>query len=150
VNLAQVNLARPLAPLDSPQLAPFMAALVGVNDRADAAPGFVWRLQTEEGDATALRVFDGAMMVNMSVWSSLDALRAFVYRDAAHLAIMRRRREFFAKIDLVTALWWVPDDHLPDLAEAEERYEHLGTHGPTQHAFTFGTRFAPEPPLCPA
>jgi hypothetical protein len=159
VNLAQVNLARPLAPLDSPQLAPsFMAALEGVNARADAAPGFVWRLQTDAGDATALRVFDGALMVNLSVWESLETLREFVYRDPTHLAIMRRRREFFERIDLVTALWWIPAGRLPGLAEAEIRYGRLRAHGPTPDAFGFRTHFAPaaaEPltddrELCPA
>jgi hypothetical protein len=146
MHLAQVNLARPLAPLDSPQLAPFMAELVPVNANADAAPGFVWRLQTEEGDATALRVFGGSMMINLSVWESLEALRAFVYGDPDHLAIMRRRREFFEKIELVTALWWVPAGHVPDLAEAEERYDLLRRLGPTPEAFTF--QDAGE--LCPA
>jgi hypothetical protein len=146
MNLAQVNLARPVAPLDSEQLAPFMAELEPVNARADAAPGFVWRLQTEAGDATALRVFGGSMMINLSVWESLDALRAFVYGDPAHLAIMRRRREFFERIDLVTALWWIPEETIPTLADAEERYELLRAKGPTPDAFTF----AGAADLCPA
>jgi hypothetical protein len=120
-----------------------MDALVGVNANADSAPGFVWRLQTEAGDATALTVFDGALMVNLSVWESLDALRAFVYRDPAHLTIMRRRREFFEKIDLVNALWWVPAGHLPTLAETEARYVHLLEHGPTPFAFGFQRHFPP-------
>lgn len=142
-HLAQANLGRTKAPLDSPQLAPFMEALVGVNASADSAPGFVWRLQTAEGDATALRVFDDSLMVNLSVWESLDALRAFVYRDPAHLAIMRRRKEFFDRIDLVNALWWVPAGHLPTLAECEERYAHLQARGPTPFAFGFQRHFPP-------
>ena len=120
-----------------------MDALVGVNANADAAPGFVWRLQTEEGDATALTVFDGALMVNLSVWESLEDLRTFVYRDPAHLTIMRRRREFFEKIELVNALWWVPAGHLPTLAETEERYAYLRDHGPTPFAFGFQRHFPP-------
>ena len=139
--LAQTNLAVERAPLDSPQLKPFMDALVSVNARADAAPGFVWRLQTEAGDATDLRVFDGALLVNMSVWGSMDDLRTFVYRDPAHLAIMHRRREFFERIDLVNALWWVPAGHRPDLAELEDRYAHLREHGPTPYAFGFQRSF---------
>lgn len=145
-HLVQANLAVELAPLDSPQLRPFMDALVDVNARADAAPGFVWRLQTEAGDATALRIFDGTLMVNMSVWESMDDLRAFVYRDPAHLAIMRRRREFFEQIKPVNVLWWVPEGHRPTLAELEERYAHLRDHGPTP--FAFGFQGAPD--LCPA
>jgi len=81
--------------------------------------------------------------VNLSVWTSLEALRDFVFRDPAHLAIMRRRREFFDKIDLVNALWWVPAGHLPSLEETEERYAHLEAHGPTPHAFGFQRHFLP-------
>ena len=142
-HLVQTNLGRTRAPLDSPQLQPFMNALVDVNAHADGAPGFVWRLQTEAGDATALTVFNGALMVNLSVWESLEDLRAFVYRDPAHLAIMRRRREFFDKIDLVNALWWVPAGHRPTLAETEARYAYLRDHGPTAYAFGFQRHFPP-------
>lgn len=142
-HLAQTNLGRIAAPLDSPRLQPFVNALEGVNANADAAPGFVWRLQTEEGDATALAVFDGALMVNLSVWETLEDLRAFVYRDPDHLAIMRRRREFFEKIALVNALWWVPVGHVPTLAEVEERYAHLRDHGPTPFAFSFRRHYPP-------
>ena len=53
-HLAQVNIALPVAPLDCPALADFVAALAEVNALADAAPGFVWRLQTEDGNATAV------------------------------------------------------------------------------------------------
>lgn len=141
--LAQTNLGRTVAPLDSPQLRPFMDALLGVNGDADAAPGFVWRLQTGAGDATDLTVFDGALMVNLSVWETLEDLRTFVYRNPQHLAIMRRRREFFAKIDLVNALWWVPAGHRPSLAEVEDRYAHLREHGPTPYAFSFQRHFPP-------
>ena len=141
--LAQVNLARALAPLDAPLLAEFMAALAPVNAQADAAPGFVWRMQTGDGDATAVRGFgdDPQLIINLTVWDSLDAMREFVYRDPAHLAIMRRRREWFARLELHTALWWVPAAHTPDVAEAEVRMEHLRVHGPTPHAFTFREHF---------
>ncbi len=88
--LAQVNIGRLLAPLDSPQLADFVAWLEPVNAVADGAPGFVWRLQTEDGDATALRAFsgdaegaDGGILINMSVWESVEALAAFVCCAAA-------------------------------------------------------------------
>src|SRR5689334_6952274 len=94
--LAQLNVARLLAPIDDPRTAEFVAALEPVNALADRAPGFVWRLQTEEGDATAIRVFDDDMIiVNMSTWTSLDHLTAFVYRSG-HTEVMRRRREWFS------------------------------------------------------
>jgi uncharacterized protein DUF3291 len=97
-HLAQVNVSRLLEPLGSVRLRPFVERLERVNAAADAAPGFVWRLQTDDGDATAVRVFDDAeMIVNLSVWATLDALREFAYRDALHVEVLRRRREFFTR-----------------------------------------------------
>ena len=118
-HLAQANVARLLAPLDSPQLADFVAALEPINELADRSPGFVWRLQTDDGDATSIRAFDDDLLiVNMSVWESAEALADFTYRSD-HLAVMRRRREWFepmAEAHLV--LWWVPAGHVPDVDEA--------------------------------
>src|SRR6201992_1035802 len=113
--VAQVNIGRLAAPLDSPRLADFVAGLDPVNAVADGAPGFVWRLQTEDGNATALRAFeadaegaDGGILVNMSVWESVETLAAYVYGDA-HRAVLRRRREWFEPLrEAFTALWWVP------------------------------------------
>ena len=141
-HLAQVNVALPLEPLESELLAPFTALLEEVNARADRAPGFVWRLQDESGDATGFRVFDDErLIVNMSVWESLDALRAFVYADAEHRAAVRRRREWFAKRDLVLALWWLPAGELPGVPEAERRLRLLEERGPSAEAFTFRDAF---------
>jgi hypothetical protein len=146
--LAQVNIGRLLAPLDSPAIAGFVAALDAVNAVADAAPGFVWRLQTEDGNATALRAFegdaagaDGGILINMSVWESVEALGAYVYGEA-HLAVLRQRRKWFEHMtDAYTALWWVPRGHIPTIAEAEERLRHLRQHGPTSQAFTLREHF---------
>jgi hypothetical protein len=146
--LAQVNFGRLVAPLDSPQLADFVARLDSVNAVADGAPGFVWRLQTEDGNSTALRAFeqdaegsDGGLLINMSVWESVEALAAYVY-GAAHIAVLRRRREWFERLkDAYTALWWVPRGHIPTIAEAEDRVKHLRAHGPTPHAFTLKVHF---------
>jgi hypothetical protein len=142
--LAQVNLARPLQPLDSELLREFVEALDSVNAVADSAPGFVWRLQTDEGNATAVRVLDDeSLIVNMSVWESIEALRAFVYAKPAHLAVMRRRREWFERMETHLALWWVPAGHTPSVAEAEERVTLLSAIGPSPEAFTFRRHFAP-------
>ena len=146
--LAQVNIGRLVAPLDSPRLADFVAWLDPVNAVADGAPGFVWRLQTEDGDATALRAFeddaegaDGGILINMSVWESVEALAAFVYGDA-HRAVLRRRREWFEQLrDLYMVAWWVPRGHIPTITEAEDRLKHLRRHGPTPHAFTLKVHF---------
>ena len=145
MQIAQVNIALPRAPLDSDLLADFVALLDPINELADRSPGFVWRLQTEEGDATAIRAFDDdRLIVNMSVWESIEALWAFVY-DSAHLDVMRRRREWFERMQMHMCLWWVPPGHEPTIAEAEERLAHLRAHGPNPHAFTFKQRFAPPP-----
>jgi hypothetical protein len=142
-HLAQLNIGLPREPLESPLLADFVAALEPVNALADASAGFVWRLQTDEGDATGIRAFgDDRLIVNMSVWESLQALRAFVY-SGEHVAVMRRRREWFEHMDVLMALWWVPAGHLPSLDEAEQRLGHLREHGPTAHAFTFRRSFPP-------
>lgn len=143
-DLAQVNIAAPSAPLTSPELAWFTDALEAVNAVADAAPGFRWRLQTEDGDATALRVFDDDdMIINMSVWASLEALGDFVYRNPAHVAVLRQRRKSFPRMaEAHQALWWVPAGVRPTVADAEERLSRLRDHGPTPQAFTFAEPFA--------
>jgi heme-degrading monooxygenase HmoA len=146
--LAQVNIARLRAPLDSPQLAEFVAALDSVNASADTAAGFVWRLQTEDGNSTAIRAFEWdtagsvGVIVNMSVWRSVEDLAQWVYGDM-HRAVLRRRREWFERVAEATlALWWVPVGHLPTTAEAEERIRHLRAYGTTPLAFNFRRTFA--------
>ena len=147
--LAQVNIGRLLAPVDSPVLAGFMAALDPVNALADAAPGFVWRLQTEDGNATAVRAFEwdqagsAGVIMNMSVWESVEALAGFVY-SPQHREVLRRRREWFERMqEAYTALWWVPRGHIPTTGEAEDRIRQLRREGPTPQAFTLRTHFPP-------
>ena len=141
-HLAQVNVGRLRAPIDAPELAGFVAALEPVNALADAAPGFVWRLQTEDGDATAIRPFDDEMIaINLSVWESLGALADFVY-SADHAAVMRGRRQWFERMEeSYLALWWIPAGELPSVADARARLEHLRSHGPSPHGFTFRQHF---------
>lgn len=143
-HLAQVNIAIPREPIDSPALADFVALLEPINAVADVSPGFVWRLQDESGDATSIRPFDDErIMINMSVWESVEALWKFVY-DSRHLDVMRRRRKWFTRMaEAFTCLWWIPAGELPSLEDARERIEHLRAHGPTPHAFTFKASFAP-------
>jgi Domain of unknown function (DUF3291) len=143
-HLAQLNIGRILAPLDSPQLAGFMARLDEINALAEAAPGFVWRFQTEDGNATALRPYeDDRILVNFSVWTSAEALHEFVYRTI-HVEVMRQRREWFEQMDQAfLVLWWVPVGHRPTVQEAVDRLDHLRRDGPTPYAFTFQQGFAP-------
>ena len=141
--LAQINVARLLAPIDAPETADFVTALAPVNAQADGAPGFVWRLQTESGDATSVQAFDDPLViVNLTVWESIEALEAFAYREASHLAVLRRRREWFERhTEAPTALWWVPTGHIPSVAEALDRLALLRAEGPSARAFTFRERF---------
>lgn len=143
--IAQVNIARMLGEIDSPVMAEFVANLDRINAVADAAPGFVWRLQTEEGDATALRVFDDSyLIINMSVWDSIDALFRYTYASD-HTDIFRRRGEWFSRLETPhLALWWVEADHRPTPEEAKAKLEYLHEHGATPEAFTFKKRFTAE------
>jgi hypothetical protein len=152
MHIAQVNVARALEPLDSPLLREFVAALAPVNALADAAPGFAWRLQTEDGDATGVRVeADPRVIVNLSVWESLEALWAFVY-GSVHVGVMQRRRTWFARpVESHQALWWVPAGTTPAVDEAMARLRRLRREGPTAVAFDFKHPFGPDgEPLDPA
>ncbi|MET0750722.1 MAG: DUF3291 domain-containing protein, partial [Solirubrobacterales bacterium] len=139
-----VNIALPREPLDSTALAGFVANLEPVNALADAAPGFVWRLEDESGDATSIRPFDDErLIINMSVWESIEALWEFVY-SGRHLEVMRRRREWMTRIaSTYMCLWWTPEGELPTVAQARERLDRLEAHGPTPRAFTFKHRYGP-------
>ncbi|GKQ40293.1 DUF3291 domain-containing protein [Streptomyces sp. A012304] len=142
LELAQVNISRLKFPLDSPELKDFVDALEPVNADAEAADGFVWRLQSESGDATDVRVFgDDWLIVNMTVWRDPEALTAYMYQGR-HREMLSRRREWFERVrEAMTALWWVPAGHRPTVAEAEARLLHLRAHGPTPYAFTLRTSF---------
>lgn len=137
-HLAQVNIARLAAPLDSPQLADFVANLDPINALAEQSPGFVWRLKSDAGYATDIQVFDDPMIIiNMSVWTGVEALKNFVF-NPEHMVIMKRRREWFEKFPTTyMALWWVDAGHEPTPAEARERLESIDKYGPTDFAFTF-------------
>jgi hypothetical protein len=145
LHIAQVNIARMNALLDDPIMAGFVARLAEINALADRSPGFVWRLQSSEGNATYLRPYDDdRILFNLSVWSTVDQLKQYVY-GSAHAQLLRQRREWFEKFGgAYVALWWVPTDHRPSVDEAKQRLAHLETHGPTPFAFTFKTTFPPD------
>jgi hypothetical protein len=131
------------APLDDPSMRGFVSRLAELNALADGSDGFVWRMQDSEGDGnTYLRPFDDdRIIVNMSVWKSLDHLRAYTY-NGAHAAILRQRRDWFEKFErAAVVLWWVPLGHMPTIAEAKERLTSLDEFGPTPFAFTFKVSF---------
>jgi hypothetical protein len=138
--LAQVNIGRIIAPLDSPELAGFVAQLPEINALADHSPGFVWRMVDDDGeDATDLRPddTDDLLIFNCSTWESVEALRAFAYHSD-HLRVLSRRREWFHRMaEMHQALWWVPAGHRPSVAEAMERIARVREQGSGPLAFTF-------------
>ncbi len=141
-HLAQINIGRILHPIDDPRMSGFVSQLDPLNAMADAAPGFVWRLQSASGNATDV-VYneDPFMLLNMSVWESLDTLRAYTY-NARHIGVFRDRALWFEKMELPTyCLWWVPAGHIPSVAEGRERLEHYQLHGATPFSFWFSQPF---------
>ena len=148
-HIAQLNVGRAVAPPGSPELADFMAALDRINALAESLPGFVWRLQSDSGNATDIQVCDDPrFLVNMSVWSSVESLFEFVYRSG-HTEVMKRRREWFEKpAEAHQVLWWIPAGHIPTVAEALERLTQLRREGPAPEAFSFSRRYPPPEPYC--
>jgi hypothetical protein len=141
--LAQLNIAAMKEPLDTPAMAEFVANLGRINALADAAEGFIWRLQDEAGAAMAPRPFGPTTLVNISVWRDLDSLTRYVYQSA-HSGMLRRRREWFTPLsESQVVLWWVPPGHRPTEAEAAAKLAQLRAHGPTGAAFTFKDAFPP-------
>jgi len=140
--IAQLNVARALAPLDSPQLAPFMTRLAEINALAERSPGFRWRLQGESGDATELRVWDDPLViVNLTVWATIDDLHAFTYRSD-HKTVFARRFDWFERLDRpAMVLWWQTAGEIPTLDEALRRLDLLASEGPGPDAFTFKQRY---------
>ena len=140
--LAQLNIARMVALLEEPPMASFEAQLDRINAVADESPGFVWRLKDEDGDATEIQAFDDPLiLVNMSVWESLEALRDFVLKSD-NMGLLRNRRGWFLRQEGPTlVLWWVEKGHQPLVEEAKQRLELLAKNGPTADAFDFRTQF---------
>jgi hypothetical protein len=144
-HIAQVNIGRMKAPLEHEVMAGFVARLDEINALADRSEGFVWRLQTPEGNATYLRPYDDdRILFNMSVWASIEHLKDYVYKTA-HAELIRDRKQWFEKFEAAfMALWWVPVGHIPSVDEAKKRLAHLDANGPSQFAFTFRTIHQPD------
>ena len=143
-HLAQINIAYSRGARDEEIMQGFMDRLDEINSIADSSPGFVWRLQTDEGDATAIQAFeDPLMLVNVSVWEDIESLKNFVYKSM-HVELIQDREAWFRKIqELHQALWWIPEGHLPTVEEAKEKLGYLQANGPSEVAFTFSKAFGP-------
>lgn len=144
-HIAQANIAHMRAPMDDPMMADFVARLEPLNALADQSPGFVWRLESEEGEVSPVATFSGQrVLFNLSVWESIEALEVYVYKSN-HVKAVQKRAEWFERASRSPlVLWWMAAGHRPTEQEAEQRFESLWQNGPTAGAFTFRSRFDPQ------
>ncbi|KAA1243088.1 DUF3291 domain-containing protein [Aquimarina sp. RZ0] len=145
MQLAQINIAEMLAPIDDPIMKDFVDNLDRINELAEQSQGFVWRLKEEEGNATAITIFDNLfLIINMSVWENIETLFDFVYKTA-HADILKRKKEWFHKMPKMhMAFWYIENGHIPTPDEAKERLYYLQEHGETPYAFSFKNKFTIE------
>lgn len=144
-HLAQINVGRLVAPIEDPKIAGFVERLDEINALADRSRGFVWRLQSDSGNATDIVWSDDPnFIVNMSVWEDLESLFTYVYKSD-HTAVMAQRRKWFEKpAGAFMALWWLPAGDLPSIDEGLRRIALLDRRGATAEAFTFKVPFDPQ------
>lgn len=138
-HFAQLNIARMRGPsVEAPVMAGFVAQLDAINALAERSPGFVWRLQDEAGNATSIPLYDDErIIINLSVWESVEALLAFAYQSA-HAEVLRNRHQWFERLEQpAVVVWPVAPGHRPPLAEAKQRLTRLQTQGATEQAFDF-------------
>lgn len=141
-HLAQLNIARFMLPPEDPINSEFIDNIDLVNQMAEKTPGFIWRLQTDSDENAVIDMQDDPnLIINMSVWKDMESLIQFTYGNPLHKNLMKRRKQWFEKIEAHLVLWWVAQGHIPDIAEAQQRMSHLKLHGPTPEAFTFAKAF---------
>lgn len=143
-HLAQLNIGQLRGAQGDPVVAEFFDNLDRINALADGSPGFVWRFQTDAGNATEVRPYeDERIAINLSVWESVEALKDFAFRTE-HRDFLRRRGEWFEPMaDAYLALWWVPVGTVPTIDDAVDRLERLRKDGPSPDVFTFRASFPP-------
>ncbi len=151
--LAQVNIAKLKDAIDSPLLADFAAQIEHVNTQGESAPGFLWRLKDETGDATALSAaspFGPQYLINLTVWKDVQSLKEFAYKQSDHRDAFAQRSKWFEKMPTAHfAMWWLRDDETPTVIDAKRRLEHLTEHGETDYAFLFKRTVTPEQAIAP-
>ena len=147
-HLAQVNIAKMLADLNAPVMSDFVQRLNEINLLADSSAGFVWRFLSDEGDATYLRPYeDKNILFNMSVWESLESLKAYVY-NSSHLELLKSKKNWFSKLsEPHMALWWVPKGHIPSVSEGLRKINIIKERGACEEAFTFAEPYGPNTQL---
>lgn len=140
--LAQVNIAKRLAPMDDPIMQGFVNNLDKINAIADTAKGFIWRLKDEDKDEAAIIFIDDSFIINMSIWENLETLFNYTY-NSGHIEVFKRKKEWFSKMKMVhMAFWYVPDGYEPTFQDAKDRLDYLNTHGDTPYAFSFKSKFS--------
>jgi hypothetical protein len=143
-HLVQLNIAKMKYRIDSAEMVEFVDNLENINALAENSPGYVWRLQTEDGDATGIDFFGSDMLINMSIWEDVESLHSFVYKTA-HTKFMSRRKEWFHRVEeAYTVFWWSPAGVIPSLNESKQKLEMLRAEGPGPEAFSIKQTY-PEP-----
>lgn len=144
-HLAQINITKAKAEMESPIMQGFVERLDEINQLAENSPGFIWRLQTEDDVATVIQAFDDPkLVVNMSVWKDLESLKNYVYKSA-HIELIRDRSAWFNKmLEAQLVLWWIPEGAVPSVEDGKKKLEYLEQNGSSQLAFTFAKSY-PQP-----
>ena len=143
-HVAQINIALMKAPLEDPVMTEFAAALERVNQIADQSSGFIWRLQSASGNATDIRSYpDLRMLINLSVWQSVEQLKTYVYRSLHGEFLSRRHRWFKKYPGEHFTMWWISVGHLPTVEEGKSKLEYLALHKDSPEAFTFAKPYPP-------
>lgn len=144
LNLAQVNIAKRLAPMDNPIMQDFVNNLDKINAIADSADGFIWRMQDEDKELGAKVFEDDTLLINMSVWKNLESLFEYTY-NSGHIEVFKRKKEWFSKMKMVhMAFWYIPKGYEPTFQDAKDRLDYLNKHRDTPYAFSFKSKFTAE------
>ena len=136
--IAQMNWGRMLHSLSDPRMSEFSDALERVYKDAENHPGFRWRISDEAAAVQLEQLgFDDKVSATVSVWDSVDALRAYTY-ETEHGVFLRRAKEWFEKVEgPQLVIWPVEGLAMPTFAEAFARLERLRKEGPTDAAYAW-------------
>ncbi len=141
--IAEINIAKMKGvDINDPIMKEFVENLDSVNQIAEQSEGFVWRLKDENNNATSLNPYDDErIIINVSVWKSIETLENFMYRTF-HSDFLKRRKEWFLAYGTAhTAMWWIPEGHIPTMQEAVDKLDLLQKNGPSPSAFDFRNKF---------
>lgn len=142
--LAEVNVAKRLAPMDDPIMKDFVNNLDRINNIAENSEGFIWRLKDEDKDEAVYVFQDDTLIINMSVWTDIESLYNYTYKSG-HIEVFKRKKEWFSKMKMIhMAFWYIPLGYKPTFQDAKKRLDYLNIHGETPYAFSFKEKFSKE------